>query len=112
MTFVFIPMISANVYNLFYTWPGRQVFWIDIECLIMTTAILICHCIVILKSEKEYLKDMLGLEDNIAFQQDPHFGNRRRKLPIDNETRDLASQVVASGIDDERRLKIKEMTQY
>ena len=67
VTFVFIPIIAANIYNLFYTWSGRQVFWIDIESLIMTTLIIVCHCIVIFKSEKEYLKDMLGLEDDIAF---------------------------------------------
>ena len=55
MTFVFIPVITANIYNLAYTWPGRQVFWIDIESLIMTCLILACHCIVIFKSQKEYL---------------------------------------------------------
>ena len=33
LTFVYLPIIAANTYNLWWTWSGRQVFWIDIESL-------------------------------------------------------------------------------
>jgi hypothetical protein len=50
VTFVFIPVITANIYNFFYTWPGRQVFWIDLECLIMTLTLFVIHCILTFKT--------------------------------------------------------------
>lgn len=50
VTFVFIPVITANIYNFFYTWPGRQVFWIDLECLIMTLTLIVIHCVVTFKT--------------------------------------------------------------
>jgi len=27
--------MAASAYNLFYTWYGRQIFWIDIENIIV-----------------------------------------------------------------------------
>ena len=33
ITFVYLPVMAASVYNLWYTWSGRQIFWIDIECI-------------------------------------------------------------------------------
>ena len=36
ITFVYVPTMAASVYNLFYTWYGRQIFWIDIENIIVS----------------------------------------------------------------------------
>lgn len=90
ITFVFVPIITANIYNLFYTWPGRQVFWIDLESLTMTLAIFICHCIVIFKSEKEYLLDIFNLDEDELTFTNANAKNKRRKIPVDAETRDVA----------------------
>ena len=41
ITFVYLPTMAASIYNLWYTWYGRQVFWINIECIGMGTIICI-----------------------------------------------------------------------
>ena len=55
ITFVYLPIIAANFYNLFFTWYGRQVFWIDIECIISTVIMLIAHTIIIYRTEHTYI---------------------------------------------------------
>lgn len=50
ITFVYMPIIAASVYNLWYTWYGRQVFWIDVECIIMGLIMCIMKIIVIIKT--------------------------------------------------------------
>lgn len=70
VTLVFVPSIAASIYNLFYTWPGRQVYWIDWENIFITSAIFVCHCVILFKSEKEYLLDMFNIdqdEDELTF---------------------------------------------
>lgn len=103
MTFVFVPIITANIYNLAYTWQGRQVYWIDWESLLMTTLILVCHCIVIFKSQKEYLLGVFNLEEDdlhLKNAQSAEGVNKRRKIPLDNETKLLANQIVDEGLDE------------
>ena len=50
ITFVYLPAIAASAYNLFYTWYGRQLFWIDIECIIMSTIMIVLHIVIILRT--------------------------------------------------------------
>ena len=52
-----MPIIAANVYNLVWTWEGRQVFWIDIECIITSVLLLISHTIIIYRTEHAYGHD-------------------------------------------------------
>jgi hypothetical protein len=66
VTFVYVLTIIASTYNLFYTWYGRQIFWIDIENIIMSTLMIIYHLVVIFSSEKEYIKKVLHIEDKYA----------------------------------------------
>lgn len=54
MTFVYLPAIAASIYNLNWTWSGRQVFWIDIECLATSIIMLALNVVVILRSEQKY----------------------------------------------------------
>jgi len=54
MTFVYLPAIAASIYNLNWTWSGRQVFWIDIECLATSIIMLAFNVVVILRSEHKY----------------------------------------------------------
>ena len=57
LTFVYLPVVAANSYNLCWTWHGRQVFWVDIECLLTSGLILIAHVVVILRTEHTYIRD-------------------------------------------------------
>jgi len=57
ITFVYLPVIAANIYNLIYTFYGRQVFWIDIESIITTCLMFIFHIIVIIRTENLYSVD-------------------------------------------------------
>ena len=56
LTFVILPTVIASIYNLFYTWYGRQVYWIDIENLVnctLTTAVLL---MVMFRSQSLYIQ--------------------------------------------------------
>lgn len=57
MTVVYLPIIAANIYNLQWTWFGRQVFWIDIECIATTCLLLIMHVVVIMRTEQLFVSD-------------------------------------------------------
>jgi hypothetical protein len=107
LTFVFVPIVTANLYNLAYTWSGRQVFWIDLESLLVTCSVLICHCVIIFRSEKEYLLEVFEFDrnDEKMFRQGP-------KLELEGETKELVDQIMKCGIDDETRRKIRQMTKY
>jgi len=61
ITFVYMPTIASSVYNLWYTWYGRQIFWIDIECVVMGTIMSILHVVIILRSQKEYIRDIFNV---------------------------------------------------
>ena len=56
LTFCYFLVLVAAGYNLVYTWYGRQVFWIDIECLLVTSAMAVYKLIVIFRTEKHYVK--------------------------------------------------------
>lgn len=45
LALVHLPVMAASAYNLRWTWPGRQVFWVDCESL-GTTAIVACVVVV------------------------------------------------------------------
>lgn len=47
-------MCSASVYNLFYTFWGRQVFWIDLENIIYCIGMIILLIKSIIGTEKHY----------------------------------------------------------
>ena len=57
ITFVYLPIIAANCYNLYWTWYGRQVYWVDIECIITTVLILAALVVILLKTEHEFNYD-------------------------------------------------------
>lgn len=38
---VLIPVLIQNIYNLFYTSPGRQLFWEDLESIAITSYLLV-----------------------------------------------------------------------
>jgi hypothetical protein len=52
ITFVYLLTIIASSYNLFYTWYGRQIFWIDIENIAVSTLLVIYKLVVIFEAEK------------------------------------------------------------
>jgi hypothetical protein len=54
ITFCYTVSLFAAGYNLFYTWNGRQIFWIDIENLIVSSLMIITMVIVILTTQKIY----------------------------------------------------------
>jgi len=50
ITFVYLLVIAASAYNLFYTWYGRQVFWINIECIVMSLIMVTLKVVVLLRT--------------------------------------------------------------
>lgn len=50
-----MPAIAASAYNLFYTWYGRQIFWIDIECIGMSVVMIVLHTVILLRTQKEHV---------------------------------------------------------
>ena len=72
VTFVYLPILAASSYNLYYTWYGRQIFWIDIESIVMCATMGVLHVIVILRTQGEYIKQVFdvnqfGQENNAKF---------------------------------------------
>lgn len=65
ITFVYVPTLVAASYNLFYTWYGRQIFWIDIECIAVVAAMLIFKLVVIFVSEREYIHSVLSKQQKV-----------------------------------------------
>jgi hypothetical protein len=73
ITFCYLLVTVAASYNLFYTWTGRQIYWIDVEWLITGILMVLYKLVIIFKSEKHYIlkvldldgdkKDVLGADD-------------------------------------------------
>jgi hypothetical protein len=59
---VYLLTLIAASYNLFYTWYGRQIFWIDIENIAVSTLFVIYKLVVIFEAEKAYIVKILHLE--------------------------------------------------
>ena len=92
VTFVYAPTLFAGCYNLFYTWSGRQIYWIDLECILVSCILISLHVIIILRTQSEYILNM----DTEAI------GGSRKKLRIkeyleDPVTNDLADAIHQSG---------------
>ena len=67
ITFVYLPVMAASVYNLWYTWSGRQIFWIDIECIAVSGLMCILQIVVIMKNQGEYIRRVF---DEVVQDQD------------------------------------------
>lgn len=50
VTFVYLPIFAASCYNLAYTWSGRQVFWIDIESILVAVGMTVLIVMTILRT--------------------------------------------------------------
>lgn len=59
---MYLLTIIAASYNLFYTWYGRQIFWIDIENIAVSTLFVIYKLVVIFEAEKAYIVKILHLD--------------------------------------------------
>lgn len=59
---MYLLTIIAASYNLFYTWYGWQIFWIDIENIAVSTLFVIYKLVVIFEAEKAYIVKILHLE--------------------------------------------------
>jgi hypothetical protein len=101
ISFVYLITIVAAGYNLFYTWPGRQIFWIDIECIAMGVFMVVYKLTVIFQSEKEYIQTVL------------HSKTKQIKVQSagvdDDDMADLARDIHDKGLGSSR-LRIKDMT--
>lgn len=96
ITFVYLPVIAASGYNLFYTWYGRQIFWIDIEAIIMSLIMISLKVVVIIRNQSEYIRTVFDTEE---FVED---GVRAtsKKYFIDGQAKSLANDVVMHGFTD------------
>ena len=94
ISFVFVPIICAALYNLFYTWSGRQVFWIDIECILVCLAMVVAHVIIMLRTESEYILNLESGDKMGGLSSDKKAA--RRNLYIE----DPLAQELANDIND------------
>ena len=99
ITFVYIPTIAASIYNLWYTWYGRQVFWIDIEGLIMGIILCCLHVRVILLTQNEYIRHIFDADlkdaDGKGLKSDQVTQKRRQKYLVDPVSKDLAKDIAS-----------------
>ena len=98
ITFVFVPILCAAAYNLVYTWPGRQIFWIDIECIIVSVIMIVLHVIIILRTQSEYI---INIDSNemIGAITSERKSSRRKEYIEDPKATELANDINASGFD-------------
>ena len=94
ISFVFVPIICAAMYNLFYTWAGRQVFWIDIECILICIAMVVLHVMIMLRTESEYILNLDSPDKMAGVGGDKR--SARRNLYIE----DPLAQELADDIND------------
>lgn len=109
ITFVYMPTIAASVYNLWYTWYGRQIFWIDIESISMGITMSVLHVVIMIRSQKEYIKQVFEVGE---FDKHAHLSSRsREKYLVDNLSKDLANEIAQKGFQGDRyKQRISEMS--
>lgn len=90
LTFVYLPTIAASLFNLAYTWPGRQVFWIDLECILMGAAMGALHVVVMLRTQKEYIKH----EFDVRQFDKPA---TRSKYLVEPVSKELGNEIATEG---------------
>ena len=123
ITFVYIPTIAASVYNLWYTWYGRQVFWIDIEGLLMGLVLCCLHVRVILLTQNEYIRHIFDADLKDAADGKANGGQaaagggasgrkrRQKQYLVDQLSRDLANDIAKQGYrTQQHRRKIQVMS--
>ena len=99
ISFVFVPIICAALYNLFYTWSGRQVFWIDIECILVCLIMVVAHVIIMLRTESEYILN-LDSGDKMAGLSSDKKAARRNLYIEDPLAQELADDINDKGFKD------------
>ena len=109
ITFCYVPAAAASVYNLFYTWYGRQVYWIDIESIAMSGVMSILHVWIICRTQGDYLKATFDEVPN-ARKSDSQRAAREKYL-ADPLAEDLANDIAAAGFKgDAHRERLAQMT--
>jgi hypothetical protein len=92
VTFVYVPTLCAAAYNLFYTWSGRQCYWIDLECIIVSFVMIALHVVIILRTQSEYIihseADVIGVQSKAS---------RRKEYLTDAVTNELVNEINQSG---------------
>jgi len=90
LALVHLPVMAASAYNLRWTWPGRQVFWVDCESL-GTTAVVACVLVVeVIRS-----KAMFTVEDKYEESNAVQAMDRTQVVPLQDTTN--LTQIVANG---------------
>lgn len=96
MTLVYLPVLAASVYNLWYTWHGRQIFWIDIESIAMSVIMSVLNVIVIIRSQGEYIRTVFDVEE-YAGEADSKLARNREKYLVDVAAKELANEISDGG---------------
>lgn len=95
ITFVYLPVMAASAYNLFYTWYGRQIFWIDIECILMSFVMIVLKVVVIIRNQSEYIRTVFDTEEFTQAE-----GAAAKKYLVPGQAKMLANAVVSEGFTD------------
>lgn len=101
----------ASIYNIFYTWYGRQIFWIDIENLVWCTCMITLHLIVLFRAEREYIRKILHIHDNTKVMAtiEEDAGPDEDNQDTMKQALRVAKKIQEEGIG-ESRLRIKGLT--
>jgi len=91
ITFVYLPVVAGSAYNLFYTWYGRQVFWIDIECIVMCFIMFALKIFIIFRTQGEYIRTNFDAEDYV---EEPDGAKRYYGA---DQAKIIADEVVTKG---------------
>ena len=95
ITMVYLPVFAASAYNLTYTWSGRQVFWIDVESMLVCVGMCVLHVFILLRTQNEYIKQVF---DENEFGEAAKLSARSRdKYLVDPAARDLAKEIAMGG---------------
>ena len=111
VTLVYLPALAASVYNLWYTWHGRQVFWIDIECVAMSVIMSLLNVVVILRSQGEYIRSVFDVAEFAADDDAKMVSSYREKYLVDVAAKELANEISQNGYKSHlHKQKIAEMS--
>ena len=90
LAMVHMPVIAASAYNMRWTWPGRQVFWVDCESMGTTAVVAGVVVVEIIRS-----RAMFTVEDKYEDSNAVQAMDRTQIVPMQDTTN--LTQIAGNG---------------
>lgn len=90
LALVHMPVMAASAYNMRWTWPGRQVFWVDCESMGTTAVVAGVVVVEIIRS-----KAMFTVEDKYEDSNAVQAMDRTQIVPMQDTTN--LTQIAGNG---------------